>query len=330
MKIEKTIAKIPGGNIIVPLLAGTLLNTLWPTAHEYFGGVTGAYLTGPSAVLFCFFFCVGASVNLNASGGYIAKKGLLLSGGRLLIALALGLILGAILPAEGIQSGLLTGVSTLAVVTAFSQTNGGLYVSIIPEGREYDLAAFPMIAIQSGPFFTMLILGLTGGSFPFGSIVSTLLPFALGLIGGTLDSDVRDKYAPGVGILIPFFIFALGYTLNFKTIFQAGLSGVIVGVAVVLVTGGLLSFLDIKWLGSDGVAGWAQSSTAGAAVAVPAVIAGISEQFQPVAESATAIVATSVIVTAILTPLVTSWARKQAEKKNLPEAPSEVLKEVKK
>lgn len=319
MKLKQTIDKIPGGSVVVPLLLGASLNTFFPGTAEYFGGVTGSYLNGASAILFAFFFCVGTSIDIKTTSTDVIKKGLAISGGKILLTAILGFTLGRILPPEGIQSGVFAGLSTLAIVAAFSQTNGGLYIALLsPYGREEDIAAFPFIAIQSGPFFTMLILGMAGvASFPLPALVSTLLPFALGLLLGTLDEDIRAQFAPGVGILIPFFIFALGYTLDFRMVIQSGLAGIIVGLLVVFVSGGFMALLDKFILKSDGVAAWAAASTAGAAVSVPYVLAEISPEFAPVAESATAIVAASVIITSLLTPIVTNKLEKRAREEKL-------------
>ena len=63
--------------------------------------------------------------------------------------------------------------------------------------------------------------------------------------------------------------------------------------------------------GGNGTAGVAASSAAGAAVANPVIIAQINPAFEPVAASATALVAASVIVTAILVPIITAlYARR--------------------
>ncbi|MCS5736856.1 2-keto-3-deoxygluconate permease, partial [Herbiconiux daphne] len=60
----------------------------------------------------------------------------------------------------------------------------------------------------------------------------------------------------------------------------------------------------------DGTAGVAASSTAGAAAATPVLIAQMAPQFQPFAAQATALVATCVIVTSVVCPLVTAaWAK---------------------
>lgn len=80
---------------------------------------------------------------------------------------------------------------------------------------------------------------------------------------------------------------------------------------MIIVTGIPLIVADKLIGGGDGTAGVAASSSAGAAVATPVLIAEMVPQFKPVAPAATALVATSVIVTSILVPIVTAvWSRR--------------------
>ncbi|MDS0526144.1 2-keto-3-deoxygluconate permease [Clostridium sp. SHJSY1] len=323
MKIKQNIEKIPGGMMLIPLFLGALLKTLWPDVNTFFGGFTGSFLTGTSVILFIFFFSIGTTIDLRTSG-YIAKKGLSLLVVKVLLASLLGVLASHILPENGIQTGVLSGLSVLAIIASFNETNGGLYLALMTSlNRKEDAAGFPFISIESGPFMTMVALGVAGiASFPWPTLVSTLIPFILGITLGTLDKEFRKMFAPLVSGLIPFFALTLGFNLNFGMIIQSGLMGIIMGIAVVFISGGILSLVDRFVTGSDGVAGWAASSTAGAAVAVPFAIAQSNPQFEPVANSATAIVATCVLVTSILTPFVTMYFEKRARAKGLPIKPA--------
>lgn len=286
MKIKKNIEKIPGGMMVVPLVIGAIIHTIWPKADVALTGVTGSYMVGTSVILFIFFFAVGTNINLKSSGK-IAAKGVTLLLGKVILA-------------------------------AFNASNGGLYVALMTTipNRDVDVAAYPFFSIQSGPFFTMITLGLAGiGAFPWPALVSTLVPFVLGMIVGGLDHDMRDLFSPLQGGLVPFFAFTIGYSLNLDMILQSGLVGILVGVLVVFVSGYVLYLLDRYVVRSDGLAGWAASSTAGAAVSVPIVIAQMNPAFKSTAGSATAIVATSVLVSAILTPIVTMWYYRRLVKK---------------
>jgi 2-keto-3-deoxygluconate permease len=63
--------------------------------------------------------------------------------------------------------------------------------------------------------------------------------------------------------------------------------------------------------GGNGTAGLAASSTAGAAIANPTLIANMIPSFKPVAPAATVLVATSCLVTAIIVPILCGfWAKR--------------------
>ncbi|AGK55823.1 2-keto-3-deoxygluconate permease [Bacillus sp. 1NLA3E] len=319
MKIKATIEKIPGGMMIVPLFIGALLHTFAPNTAEFFGGFTGAMLTGTGTILAVFFFCIGTTIDVRSSG-YIAKKGLTLLIGKVLFAALIGYIASQFIPAGGIQTGFFAGISVLVLIAAMNETNGGLYLAVMNHlGRKEDAAGFCFISIESGPFMTMVTLGVAGlGTFPWQAIVSTLIPFALGILLGSLDKDIRKFFGPAVPIFIPFFALSLGYALNLGMLVKSGVLGILLGVTVAVVSGGFLYILDRFVTGSDGVAGVAAGSTAGAAVAVPFAIAEIDPSFAGVAESATALIATCVIVTAVLTPFLTTWVAKWSKEKGIP------------
>ena len=71
MKIKATIERVPGGMMIIPLFLGAALNTFAPGTAEFFGGFTGALITGTLPILGVFIFCVGATIDFRSSG-YIA------------------------------------------------------------------------------------------------------------------------------------------------------------------------------------------------------------------------------------------------------------------
>ncbi|MDQ1236108.1 hypothetical protein QE450_003606 [Paenibacillus sp. SORGH_AS306] len=83
--------------------------------------------------------------------------------------------------------------------------------------------------------------------------------------------------------------------------------GIVLGAIVIIITGIPLMLAD-RWIGGgNGTAGLAASSAAGAAVANPMIVATMKPEFMPAAQSATALVAAAVIVTAILVPILTAY-----------------------
>src|SRR5262249_34577596 len=93
---------------------------------------------------------------------------------------------------------------------------------------------------------------------------------------------------------------------NLKSVVTAGIPGIALGVTVVVVTGFVCIVAD-RLLGGSGIAGAAASSTAGNSAAVPQAVALADPSFAAIAPVATVQVAASVIVTAIMTPILTTW-----------------------
>ncbi len=82
---------------------------------------------------------------------------------------------------------------------------------------------------------------------------------------------------------------------------------------VVIITGTVCILAD-RLLGGSGIAGAAASSTAGNSAAVPKAVAMADPSYAALAPIATIQVAASVIVTAVLTPILTSFVYKRMQR----------------
>ncbi|AOQ23376.1 2-keto-3-deoxygluconate permease [Neomoorella thermoacetica] len=308
MRIKATLEKIPGGMMIIPLFLGALLKTFVPSFINI-GSFSTALMTGAFPILAVYFVCVGSTISLQATP-YIIKKGGSLFLAKIFSAALVGYLVGKLIP-----GGMLFGISALAFMAAMNDTNGGLYMALMQQfGTAEDVAAYSLQSIESGPFLTMVTLGVTGlAQFPLIAFIAAILPLVIGMILGNLDEDLRDFLGKAVPVLVPFFAFALGTGLDFNNIIKAGFRGILLGILVVTITGCAL-FITDKITGGTGVTGLAAASTAGNAVAVPAAIAAIDPAYKAVASAATVQVSTSVIVTAILVPIVTAWWAKRVSK----------------
>ncbi len=192
-------------------------------------------------------------------------------------------------------------------------TNGGLYASLMQTyGTKEEVGAFVLTSIESGPLMSMIILGASGAAhFEPQVFVGAVLPFLVGFALGNLDPKLREFFAPGGQLMIPFFAFALGNTIDLHTLLSplAGL-GVVLALSVILLTGVPLVIAD-KLIGrGTGTAGIAASSTAGAA-ANPVAIAAVAPHFAPVVQQATVLVAICIVVTSVVVPILTGlWYRR--------------------
>ena len=87
--INRSLERVPGGMMIVPLLIGALLHTIFPNAGPFFGSFTGALFDGALTILAVFYVCMGASIDVRATP-YILKKGGALFATKVALAVVIG------------------------------------------------------------------------------------------------------------------------------------------------------------------------------------------------------------------------------------------------
>jgi len=313
--IKRAIERVPGGMMIVPLLIGSMVATFLPGMPKFFGSFTSALFTGALPILAIFYVCMGASIDIKATP-YLLKKGGVLFATKIATAVVAGIVLGHILGEQPVAGGLFAGISTLAVVAALNDTNGGLYMALMGQyGKSEDVGAYTIMSLESGPFLTMVTLGVAGlSAFPWPTLVGSILPLALGMLLGNLDRDMRKFLSQAVPVMIPFFALALGAGLDLHKVWQAGLLGLAMGVGVVVVSGVPLFIAD-RLSGGTGVAGVAAANTAGNAAAVPALIAAANPIYSEAAKSATLLVAACVVISSIISPILTAAVAKRASQR---------------
>jgi 2-keto-3-deoxygluconate permease len=308
VQIYKAINRVPGGMMVVPLFIGMALNTFFPQLLKI-GGFTEA-LTGAGypTVLGMYLFTVGTKMTVRAAPRMLLR-------GFGLLAAKVGIATVFALAVAKLFDGSVLGLSTLAVMVAMSDTNGGMFLALTSVmGNKDDSGTYVVQSLETGPFLTMLIFVGTGlAVIPWLTMVSVIAPIAVGALLGNLDDDIKMFFGSHEPLIIPFMAFTLGQTINLSSVVTAGIPGLVLGVTVLVVTGFVCIVTD-RLLGGSGVAGAAASSTAGNSAAVPRAVALADTSYAPVAEAATVQVAASVIVTAILTPLLTTWWYRKVSK----------------
>jgi 2-keto-3-deoxygluconate permease len=313
MTILKTIRKIPGGLMVIPLLLGVVINTFFPKALEIGGFTSHLWKTGALPILAVFLFCNGAQINVKQAGKPLLK-GVVLTLSKLLMGAFLGIAVNKIWGPTGVL-----GLTPLALIAAITNSNGGLYSALAGEfGDSTDVGAVSILSINDGPFFTMVAFGLTGiGDIPLLMLVATILPIVVGCVLGNLDEGLRKWLEPGTVILIPFFAFPLGAGLNLGQLIHAGGPGILLGLLCAVLTG-FGGYWSMKLIRSENPhVGAAIGTTAGNAAATPAALAIADPSLLPYADAAIVQIAAAIIVTAILCPvLVNMLYRFEMKQKN--------------
>ncbi|MDQ0079320.1 2-keto-3-deoxygluconate permease [Arthrobacter oryzae] len=297
--------------MLIPLMLGVLMNTFAPEALKIGGFTTALFKEGALTLIAVLILATGAQITGSHSGKAAASTTTVVLVCKTLIPATIAVILGLVVGIEGIA-----GVSVLAMLAIFGNSNGALWLAFAGQyGDERDTGAYVASAFDDGPFLALIFLGASGlGDIPVLAFAAALIPFIIGLIIGAVDREWTKALDHVPNIVIPFMSFAVGTGINLKTVLTGGFAGIFLGLIVVVFTGGLtyLGYRFILKRGSKSGIGFAAGTTAGNAVAVPAVVAVADPRFEPFVASASAQAATAVLVTALLAPIVASWALKRA------------------
>ncbi len=314
--IMNFLKKVPAGMMVVPLILGCLINTLFPSALQI-GGITTATFSsaGSSCCLGILLFCMGTKLHLKEMPAVLKRGGILLLA-KFAVGALIGVLVGKIFGPAGFL-----GISSMAIICAVTNSNGSVYYALMQQyGDDKDCACMPILAINDGPFLTLVALGASGqADIPYMSLVAALVPIIAGMIIGNLDHKMTEFFSPVGDAVIPFVGFALGAGINFTSIIKGGMSGIILSFMVIFVGGAFICLCD-RFIGKrPGYAGWACATTAGNAVAVPAAIALADPAWEPYVSVATVQVAACTVLSALIVPFIVSW---WAKKFGCPKCPS--------
>ena len=317
VNIWKTLQKVPAGTMFVPLIIGALITTvcqgmlhfdLWATLGNPMQDMFSS--SGQMLLIGRMLFCTGTSLKLSDMKEAL-HRGLVLIVTRLVVAYGLSALYFVLFGYDGIF-----GVSFLAFVCAVSSANAALYMGIIqPFGDKADKASFGIMLICSMPLLPLLFLGFFGTS-GFGmaqviQIISLLIPFVLGMVLGNLDGDIRQVFAGGNAIILPFLGFEFGSTINLFDAFKMLPQGLLMSLLYFIIVIGPSYFVERRLLKRPGYISFASASLAGVALSIPAMAAASNSALEPYVTSAVAILAFVLAVTNILAPFLVKWELKR-------------------
>ena len=170
--------------------------------------------------------------------------------------------------------GSVLGLSTLAVMVAMSDTNGGMFLALTSVmGDKEDSGTYVVQSIETGPFLTMLIfVGAGLAVIPWLTMVSVIAPILAGAVLGNLDDDIKEFFGSHEPIIVPFMAFTLGQTINSDPSSPPACRASCSASQSSSSRASSASWPTSCWA-ERGIAGAAASSTAGNSAAVPQAVA---------------------------------------------------------
>lgn len=301
MNILRTVTKIPGGLLIVPMLLAAGVNTVFPQFFAIGDPATALFTSKGTMVLIgLILFVSGTQLSLRQLPATLKRAGVHTLA-RILIAWLTGWIFMQIFGAEGFG-----GISAIAFIAVMTSCNPGLYLALMHSyGDDMDQAAFGVLNLIAVPVIPVMILNsASGAGIDYLSVAATLLPLALGILLGNLDAQVQKMFAPGTVILLPFLGISFGSNINLSLAFRSSLSGLLLTLLFFLLCLLPLIAIDRLLLKRPGYAAAATCSVAGLSLVVPGMAAGFTPAYAAYADAAIAQIAFAVILTSITIPYV--------------------------
>lgn len=296
--IFKFMQKVPAGTLNVPMVVTALVHTFWPQALEIGGATTAMFSTGTTTLIGVMLFITGSQFAI-ADVVPTLKRGFILLLAKLMIG-----AMGAIIVLRFLGPAGFWGISAIALVTALTATNPGIYLAICNKhGDEIDQTAFGLLNLISVPAIAVTFMGFgTGGHFDVMVLVQVLVPFLAGMLVGNLDNEVMKFLKPGEALILPFLGFCFGSVIDLKVVFTAGLSGLLLTAIFIIVNVPILLLVDRVLLRRPGYAALGVATAAGISITAPGIYAASHPDYVQYVQVAQAQIAMIVVVTSFLMP----------------------------
>lgn len=294
------VPRIPGDIMIYPMVIGLLLNTFCPQLLDMGGFLTAVSRNGSSPLVAAILLFIGAGINVRSTPRAIGC-GLSILVPKLALCIAAGLAIAVFAGDD------LLGLSSVSVIGGISFCNVALYTGIMGEyGNEAERGAVGVLCLTIGPTVTMIALGAAGlADIPVATIVGSLIPLVLGMVLGNCFQFMREFLPPGQNPCIMVVGFVLGCGMSLENFVVGGLSGLLLAALCLAI--GAVTFATDRLAGGTGRAGIACGTVAGTAMMTPVAMAEVGGHFAKLAPVAAAQIATAVIVTALVAPILTGW-----------------------
>ena len=140
---------------------------------------------------------------------------------------------------------------------------------------------------------------------------------------------IKNLLVPGANPAIAVIGFQLGASMSLSSFIAGGISGILLGLITLFIVGPN-TFAFERLCGGNGKAAVACSTIAGTAMTTPVALAEVAPRYAELAPTAYAQIATAVIITAIMAPILTGWVDKKfcQSKEDLSPAGVEAIEEA--
>ena len=310
--ILKTVKRVPAGLMIVPLALGAVFATFFPQALEIGVPFSAAFSSKGTMCLIGLILFFSGSQFKPSQIKITLKRGGTLALAKLVLGVGFGALYCLLFGKEGVF-----GFPSVTVVVALTSLLPAIYIGLMDSyGDEIDRASYGILNLISIPAVPICVLSFSNsGGLNYMALLASIIPFLLGMLLGNLDPEIRALFAPAGTIILPFLGFCLGGSINLTSVVYAFGEGLTLTVLYFLCNNLPLLLIEKKLLKQRGHASSGFCGIAAMSLAIPAMLAELDSSYLPYVDVATAQIASAVVFTNILTPIITKLVVNRSDRK---------------
>lgn len=298
-----TLEKVPGRNLLYPMLITSVFYTFFPSIltvgepfSNFFESNTTLFLIG--IVL----FVSGSQIDYQS----IPKVGKIILP-LAIVKIGLALLL-CILWNYLFEENQGFGLSVVTIISTIMSCNPGLYLALLGNNAsEVEKGIFPILNILMLPAIPLFILSIgQEGVSIIKPLVGNLLPVMIGIVVGNAFPPIKEMYKPLTSLLLPFLGISFGSKINLLTALESWSSGLLLTILFYIVAVLPLYFVDKKLNSNGGRISLGMGSVAAFSISVPTFISTYMPIKSEELSTSSTQIAFVVILTSIFTPILFS------------------------
>lgn len=287
--------KIPAGNFIIPFILSAVVNSFYPVFFDM-GGLMGALLgkNSSSILVALIVFAAGSSIDIKQAG----KSFLQIKWPVITKIMALLLSVGVYFVFSDYFKS--NGLAFATYIACMSSVNPGLMISLLKHPADHERLAFGVMNIFTVPVITLMFVSFFDAATsinPF-LLVTSLLPFVLGIAVQMVFPDYSTRSNAVMGFLIPFLGWSFGANINLIAAMDEWKVGLWLTLIFYVVIGGSMILAGRRASKGNLRLIISMQSVAGAAMIIPTLINDIQS------DTAMSQIAFVVVLTTIITSML--------------------------
>lgn len=297
----KKYLNFPGSNFLIPMFLTAIVYTFVPDVLTLGYPFSGLFTQDATFFIISTLLIVsGIQTDLRKLPKLMTSIGTVIVI-KIMIVLLVTQLWIVLFPISGVFQ-----ITALSIVSVLMSCNPGMYLVLLGEDiTSIEKSGFSLVNLLMLPVLPLILISVGQSKVDILiPILTSLLPFLIGIVIGELFPKSRNMFAPLSMLLIPFLAVTFGARINLLNAFHSIGSGIILLILFYLVLVFPLSKIDDILNDNGGRVSLSMHSVAAFSMSIPPFIATYIPEWQPYVSQSVTQIAFVVIISSFLTPFL--------------------------